>query len=81
LVSTAAHAALSDEDLAKIAQNPVGNLISVPFQDKLRDKTRQAAPRSSCSYQRYEGGSARGGFAAIPPSHNERHGRGDGPAV
>jgi hypothetical protein len=28
-----AHAELSPEDLAKIAQNPVGNLISVPFQE------------------------------------------------
>jgi hypothetical protein len=28
-----AHAALSDEELAKLAQNPVGNLISVPFQN------------------------------------------------
>jgi hypothetical protein len=28
-----AHAELSAEDLAKIAQNPVGNLISVPFQE------------------------------------------------
>jgi len=29
----AAHAALSAEELAKLAQNPVGNLISVPFQN------------------------------------------------
>jgi hypothetical protein len=29
----AAHAALSAEDLARLAQNPVGNLISVPFQN------------------------------------------------
>ncbi len=28
-----AYAALSDEELAKLAQNPVGNLISVPFQN------------------------------------------------
>jgi hypothetical protein len=28
-----AHAELSPEDLAKIAQNPVGNLVSVPFQE------------------------------------------------
>src|SRR5580658_10714040 len=27
------HAELSPEDLSKIAQNPVGNLISVPFQE------------------------------------------------
>ncbi len=31
--TTTAHAELSAEDLAKIAQNPVGNLISVPFQE------------------------------------------------
>jgi len=29
----AAHAAMSAEDLAKLAQNPVGNLVSVPFQN------------------------------------------------
>jgi len=28
-----ANAALSAEELAKLAQNPVGNLISVPFQN------------------------------------------------
>ncbi len=28
-----AHAALSAEELAKLAQNPVGNLISIPFQN------------------------------------------------
>jgi len=33
--ASAAHAELSAEDLAKIAQNPVGNLISVPFQNNL----------------------------------------------
>jgi hypothetical protein len=33
LTVTAAHAELSAEDLAKIAQNPVGNLISAPFQE------------------------------------------------
>ena len=31
--TSSAHAELSAEDLAKIAQNPVGNLISVPFQE------------------------------------------------
>jgi len=31
--ATSAHAELSAEDLAKLAQNPVGNLISVPFQN------------------------------------------------
>jgi len=31
-VASSAHAALSAEELAKLAQNPVGNLISVPFQ-------------------------------------------------
>ncbi|MGB9332155.1 MAG: hypothetical protein WCB10_15435 [Steroidobacteraceae bacterium] len=35
LVATSARAELSAEDLAKIAQNPVGNLISVPFQDNV----------------------------------------------
>lgn len=33
LLATSAHAELSAEDLAKIAQNPVGNLISVPVQE------------------------------------------------
>jgi len=33
LAGAPAHAELSPEDLAKIAQNPVGNLISVPFQE------------------------------------------------
>src|SRR5271167_2006128 len=28
-----AHAELSEEELAKLAQNPVGNLISLPFQN------------------------------------------------
>jgi hypothetical protein len=32
-ISTAARAELSTEELAKLAQNPVGNLISVPFQN------------------------------------------------
>jgi hypothetical protein len=32
-VAASVHAELSAEDLAKIAQNPVGNLISVPFQE------------------------------------------------
>ncbi len=41
-----AHAELSAEELAKIAQNPVGNLISVPFQNNTnlnagRDKRTQ----------------------------------------
>jgi len=33
LVCTPAHAGMSDEELAKLAQNPVGNLVSVPFQN------------------------------------------------
>jgi len=33
LVSIAAQAELSSEELAKLAQNPVGNLISLPFQN------------------------------------------------
>ena len=32
LASLSARAELSTEELAKIAQNPIGNLISVPFQ-------------------------------------------------
>lgn len=35
LVAVTAHAAMSAEELAKLAQNPVGNLISVPFQDNV----------------------------------------------
>jgi hypothetical protein len=31
--SSAVHAELSTEELAKLAQNPVGNLVSVPFQN------------------------------------------------
>jgi hypothetical protein len=33
LVAAPARAELSAEELAKLAQNPVGNLISVPFQN------------------------------------------------
>ena len=33
LAATPALAELSAEELAKLAQNPVGNLISVPFQN------------------------------------------------
>jgi hypothetical protein len=33
LVARPAHAEMSAEELAKLAQNPVGNLISVPFQN------------------------------------------------
>src|SRR5580765_7145571 len=33
LVAMRAHAELSAEELAKLAQNPVGNLISLPFQN------------------------------------------------
>ena len=33
LAATSARAELSSEELAKLAQNPVGNLISVPFQN------------------------------------------------
>jgi len=35
LAVTPAHADLSPEELAKIAQNPVGNLISVPIQENM----------------------------------------------
>ena len=31
--AAAAHAEMSAEELAKLAQNPVGNLISLPFQN------------------------------------------------
>src|SRR5215471_1516826 len=33
LIPTAAYAEMSAEELAKLAQNPVGNLISLPFQN------------------------------------------------
>jgi hypothetical protein len=33
LAAAASHAEMSAEELAKLAQNPVGNLISVPFQN------------------------------------------------
>jgi len=35
LFATSAHAELSAEELAKIAQNPMGNLVSVPFQENM----------------------------------------------
>src|SRR5262245_36995175 len=35
LIVPVSHAELSAEDLAKLAQNPVGNLISVPFQNNV----------------------------------------------
>ncbi|HAS52364.1 MAG TPA: hypothetical protein DCS21_11730 [Gammaproteobacteria bacterium] len=31
--SASAHAEMSAEDLAKLSQNPVGNVISLPFQN------------------------------------------------
>src|SRR5262244_4351063 len=33
LAAVRAHAEMSAEELAKLAQNPVGNLISLPFQN------------------------------------------------
>src|ERR1019366_2091563 len=39
LVTTSAHPELSSENQEKIAQNPVGNLISVPFQENLNLNT------------------------------------------
>jgi hypothetical protein len=39
LAAGIAHAEMSAEELAKLAQNPVGNLISVPFQDNLNLNT------------------------------------------
>lgn len=35
LAASVARAELSAEELAKLAQNPVGNMISVPFQDNV----------------------------------------------
>jgi hypothetical protein len=35
LAGTCAHAEMSAEDLAKIAQNPVGNFISFPVQENM----------------------------------------------
>jgi hypothetical protein len=37
--ATAAHAELSAEELAKLSQNPVGNLVSVPFQNNTNFNT------------------------------------------
>ena len=39
LIATPAHAELSAEELAKLAQNPVGNLVSVPFQNNANFNT------------------------------------------
>jgi hypothetical protein len=52
LAATPAHAELSAEELAKLAQNPVGNLISVPFQNNTNlnvgpDKGRRTSSTSS----------------------------------
>jgi len=33
LICTPVHAELGDDELARLAQNPVGNLVSVPFQN------------------------------------------------
>ncbi len=47
-LATAAQAELSAEELAKLAQNPVGNLVSVPFQNNANYKlARSAATRTS----------------------------------
>jgi hypothetical protein len=35
LATTLVHAELSTEELAKIAQNPIGNLVNVPFQENV----------------------------------------------
>jgi hypothetical protein len=35
LTTISAHAELSTEELAKIAQNPIGNLVNVPFQENV----------------------------------------------
>jgi hypothetical protein len=52
LAATPALAELSAEELAKLAQNPVGNLISVPFQNNTNlnfgpDKGRRTSSTSS----------------------------------
>jgi len=39
LAAGMAHAEMNSEELAKLAQNPIGNLISVPFQDNLNLNT------------------------------------------
>ncbi len=39
LIGGSARAAMSSEDLAKLAQNPVGNLISLPFQNNTNINT------------------------------------------
>ena len=39
LAAAPAHAEMSAEELAKLAQNPVGNLISVPFQNNTNFNT------------------------------------------
>ena len=44
-LSGAAHAEMSAEELAKISQNPVGNLVSVPFQNNTNFNT---GPRDGC---------------------------------
>ena len=33
LICSPVHAELGDDELARLAQNPVGNLVSVPFQN------------------------------------------------
>ena len=38
-LAPSAHAAMSAEELAKLAQNPVGNLVSVPFQNNTNFNT------------------------------------------
>jgi hypothetical protein len=46
--SLAARAEMSAEELAKLAQNPVGNLISVPFRTTpISASGRRAARRTS----------------------------------
>ena len=43
LATAPAHAEMSATELAKLAQNPVGNLISVPFQNNTNRSTTEAA--------------------------------------
>ena len=49
LAATPVLAELSAEELAKIAQNPVGNMISVPFQNNTNLNFGPEKARRTCS--------------------------------
>ena len=52
-VSAAAHADLGSVELAKLAQNPVGNLVTVPFQNNTNfGVDLRAAHRTSSTFSR-----------------------------